>query len=56
MKKISLYTILVYVLSFTIVNAAEEHSHELPGFLHFMEELIEEHSILRGARNSLISN
>ena len=49
MKKISLYTILVYVLSFTIVNAAEGHSHELPGFLHFMEELIEEHSIFRGA-------
>ena len=27
----------------------EGHAHELPEFLHFMEELIEEHSILRGA-------
>ena len=25
-----------------------EHAHELPEFLHFLEELIEEHSILRG--------
>ena len=49
MKKIGLYTILVYFVSFTFVRAAEGHSHELPGFLHFMEELIEEHSVLRGA-------
>ena len=26
----------------------EAHAHELPEFLHFLEELIEEHSILRG--------
>jgi len=26
----------------------ETHAHELPEFLHFLEELIEEHSILRG--------
>ena len=26
----------------------ENHVHELPEFLHFLEELIEEHSILRG--------
>ena len=26
----------------------ENHAHELPEFLHFLEELIEEHSILRG--------
>jgi len=25
-----------------------EHAHELPEFLHFIEELIEEYSILRG--------
>ena len=25
-----------------------EHAHELPEFLHFLEELIEEYSILRG--------
>ena len=25
-----------------------EHAHELPEFLHFIERLIEEHSILRG--------
>ena len=49
MKKIGLYTIFVYFVSLTFVRAAEGHSHELPGFLHFMEELIEEHSVLRGA-------
>ena len=48
MKKISLSTLIISVFSFTCVHAAEGHSHELPGFLHFMEELIEEHSILRG--------
>ena len=26
----------------------ETHAHELPEFLHFLEELIEEHSVLRG--------
>jgi len=26
----------------------ETHVHELPEFLHFLEELIEEHSVLRG--------
>ena len=26
----------------------ENHVHELPEFLHFLEKLIEEHSILRG--------
>ena len=25
-----------------------EHVHDLPEFLHFLEELIEEHSVLRG--------
>lgn len=25
-----------------------EHAHELPEFLHFLEELIEEYEILRG--------
>ena len=25
-----------------------EHAHELPEFLHFLEEIIEEHSVLRG--------
>ena len=49
MKKISIATIFLYFISLTFVQAAEGHSHELPGFLHFMEELIEEHSILRGA-------
>ena len=49
MKKISITTIFLYFISLSIVRAAEGHSHELPGFLHFMEELIEEHSILRGA-------
>ncbi len=27
-----------------------EHAHELPEFLHFLEELIEEYGILRGMR------
>ena len=49
MKKISLLSVIIYIFSFTFLNAAEGHSHEIPGFLHFMEELIEEHSILRGA-------
>ena len=48
MKKISLLSLIIYIFSFTFVRAAEGHSHELPEFLHFMEELIEEHSILRG--------
>ena len=26
----------------------ENHAHELPEFLHFLEELIEEHRVLRG--------
>ena len=49
MKKTSLSSVIIYIFSFTFLNAAEGHSHERPGFLHFMEELIEEHSILRGA-------
>ena len=49
MKNKSFLTLIIYFLTFTFVKAAEGHSHELPGFLHFMEELIEEHSILRGA-------
>ena len=48
MKKISLLTIITYIFSFAFAQAAEGHGHELPGFLHFMEELIEEHSVLRG--------
>ena len=49
MKKITFLTFTIYILGLTLVNAEEGHSHELPEFLHFMEELIEEHSILRGA-------
>ena len=48
MKKITFLSVIIYIFSFAFVRAAEGHSHELPGFLHFMEELIEEHSILRG--------
>ena len=48
MKKISFLTVIMSIFSVTYVHAAEGHSHELPEFLHFMEELIEEHSILRG--------
>ena len=49
MKKISFLSVIIYIFSFTFLNAAEGHSHKIPGFLHFMEELIEEHSVLRGA-------
>ena len=48
MKKITFLTVIMSIFSVTYVHAAEGHSHELPEFLHFMEELIEEHSILRG--------
>jgi hypothetical protein len=48
MKKISFLSLIIYIFSFTFVRAAEGHPHELPEFLHFMEELIEEHSVLRG--------
>ena len=48
MKKISFLTVIMSIFGITYVYAAEGHSHELPEFLHFMEELIEEHSILRG--------
>jgi len=48
MKKISFLSLIIYIFSFTLARAAEVHSHELPEFLHFMEELIEEHSVLRG--------
>ena len=48
MKKITFLTVIMSIFSVTYVHAAEGHSHELPEFLHFLEELIEEHSILRG--------
>ena len=53
MKRISLFTVIIYIFSFAFVRAAEGHSHDVPKFLHFMEELIEEHSILK---NGLCSN
>ena len=48
MKKISFLIVIMSIFGVTYVYAAEGHSHELPEFLHFLEELIEEHSILRG--------
>jgi len=48
MKKISFLTVIISIFSVTYVHAVEGHSHEIPEFLHFMEELIEEHTILRG--------
>ena len=48
MKKISFLSLIIYIFSFTFARAVEGHSHDLPEFLHFMEELIEEHSVLRG--------
>ena len=46
MKKITFLTASIF--SFTYLQAAEGHSHDLPEFLHFIEELVEEHGILRG--------
>jgi hypothetical protein len=41
MKKISFLILSIYILSLTFVKAAEGHSHELPEFLHFIEDIIE---------------
>jgi len=38
MKKISITTIFLYFLSLAFVQAAEGHEHELPEFLHFLED------------------
>ena len=43
MKKITILSITASVFSFTYLQAAEGHSHDLPEFLHFLEELVEEH-------------
>jgi delta1-piperideine-2-carboxylate reductase len=48
MKKITILSITASIFSFTYLQAAEGHSHDLPEFLHFLEELVEEHGILRG--------
>jgi hypothetical protein len=48
MKKISFLTFSIYILSLTFVKAAEGHSHELPEFLHFIEDIIEGNDIYRG--------
>ncbi len=48
MKKISFLTLSIYILSLTFVKAAEGHSHELPEFLHFIEDIIEGNDIYRG--------
>src|SRR5210317_15741 len=48
MKKICFLTFGLYLFSLTFVQAEERHSHDLPEFLHFMEELVEEYGILRG--------
>ena len=48
MKKIIFLTFLFYTLNLTFVRAAEGHSHELPEFLHFIEDIIEGNDIFRG--------
>ena len=48
MKKISFLTLSLYILSLTFVRAAEGHSHEVPEFLHFIEDIIEGNDIFRG--------
>jgi len=48
MKKITILSITAAIFSFTYFQASEGHSYDLPEFLHFLEELVEEHGILRG--------
>ena len=48
MKKISFLTLSFYILSLTFVRAAEGHSHDIPEFLHFIEDIIGRNDIYRG--------
>jgi len=48
MKKMSFLILSFYILSLTFAKAAEGHSHELPEFLHFIEDIIEGNDIYRG--------
>ena len=48
MKKISFLTLSIYILFLTFAKAAEGNSHELPEFLHFIEDINEGNDIYRG--------
>jgi hypothetical protein len=48
MKKISFLTLSFYILTLAFARAAEEHSHELPEFLNFIEDIVEGNDIFRG--------
>ena len=48
MKKISFLTLSFYILTLAFARAAEGHSHELPEFLHFIDDIIEGNDIFRG--------
>ena len=48
MKKISFLTLSFYILTLAFARAAEGHSHELPEFLHFIEDIVEGNDIFRG--------
>jgi len=48
MKKISFLTLSFYLLTLAFARAAEGHSHELPEFLNFIEDIVEGNDIFRG--------
>ena len=48
MKKISFLTLSFYILTLAFARAAEGHSHELPEFLHFIDDIVEGNDIFRG--------
>ena len=48
MKKISFLTLSFYILTLAFARAAEGHSHEIPEFLHFIEDIVEGNDIFRG--------
>jgi hypothetical protein len=48
MKKISFLTLSFYILTLAFARAAEGHSHELPEFLNFIEDIVEGNDIFRG--------
>ena len=48
MKKISFLTLCFYILTLAFARAAEGHSHDVPEFLHFIDDIVEGNDIFRG--------
>ena len=48
MRKISFYSIMFCLFGTSLAYSAEGHSHEIPEFLHFIEDIIEGNDIYRG--------